>query len=234
MTRAGAGVALAFARTVPFGRLVGVALPAADDDAGVAALALALAPEEAAHARGLARPRRATFVGGRVALRAALAELGLDAEAAGPVGPILPTPRGAPALPGGVAGSIAHKPALAVALAARAADGVTLGVDLEVDLPPRFDIAPRVLTEAERARVDALPTPARARAVLRAFAAKEAVYKAIDPWLGRYVGFRELEVDERVARFAPRAGEPRFDIELDEQPLAGHVLVTARVQRRAG
>ena len=226
------GTPVVLARGTPHGRLVGVALPAEDDTAAVDALAGSLPPQEQAHARGLPPARRVTWVGGRVALRAALAELGV---AAGPAaGPILATPRGAPALPAGVMGSIAHKRTLAVALVAAAADDVTLGVDVELDRAPRVDISARVLTVAERRRVAALAAPARAAAVLRAFAAKEAVYKAIDPWLRRHVGFDEVEVDEHAARFVPRAGEPTFAIELRDEPLAGYVLVTARVQRRAG
>jgi 4'-phosphopantetheinyl transferase EntD len=216
----------------PFGRLAVLELPAEDDAAALERLATALAPEEVAHARGLAPARRHTWVGGRAAMRAALADLGLAA------GAILATPRGAPALPAGVLGSIAHKRTIAVALAALAPPagpgGVTLGVDVELDRAPRVDISSRVLTEAERLRVDALAPDTRPRAVLRAFAAKEAVYKALDPWLGRSVAFTEVEVDEQSARLAARAGEPSFDIELHEEPLSGHLLVTARVQRRAG
>jgi 4'-phosphopantetheinyl transferase EntD len=219
----------------PFGRLAVLELPAEDDAAALERLAAALAPEELAHARGLAPARRHTWVGGRAALRAALADLGFAA------GAILATPRGAPALPPGVLGSIAHKRTIAVALVALATpaapggpEGVTLGVDVELDRPPRFDIAARVLTEGERRRVDDLAPDARPRAVLRAFAAKEAVYKALDPWLGRSVAFTEVEVDEQSARLAARAGEPSFDIELHEEPLSGHLLVTARVHRRAG
>ena len=68
--------------------------------------------------------------------------------------------------------------------------------------------------------------------MLVAFATKEAIYKALDPWLGRYIAFGEVEIEGRGATLAPRAGEPAFTIELDEVPLAGHILVTARVQRR--
>jgi 4'-phosphopantetheinyl transferase EntD len=212
----------------PFGHVAVVELPGEGDAPAVERLGAALLPEERAHARALAAPRRVTWLGGRVALRAALGELGVAAA------PILATPRGAPLLPAGLAGSIAHKRTLAVALAARAPAGVTLGVDVEVERPLRFDISTRVLTGAERSRVDALSPDVRARAVLAAFAAKEAVYKALDPWLGRSVAFGEVELDGRIARLAPRIGEPSFDIELHEEPLAGHLLVTARVQRRIG
>jgi 4'-phosphopantetheinyl transferase EntD len=218
----------------PFGRLAVLDLPAEDDAAGLEELAAALSPEEQAHARGLPDPRRHTWVGGRVALRAALADIGVAA------GPVLATERGAPVLPAGVLGSIAHKRSIAVALASLAPSGapeaLTIGVDVEIDLPPRFDISSRVLTPGELGRLAALPAAARPRAVVRAFAAKEAVYKALDPWLRRFVGFGEVEVDgaDGRARFAPRAGEPAFEIDLHEVPLAGHLLVTARVQRRAG
>jgi 4'-phosphopantetheinyl transferase EntD len=216
--------AVAFARTVSFGRIVGVALPPYD---AFEALAVTLPLEERAHARGLPAARRVTFAGGRIALRRALEDLGLPAP------PLLATARGGPALPPGVSGSIAHKPALAVALAAPAPVDVTLGVDIEVERGLRFDIAPRVLTPAEHARIAALPDAARARAVLEAFAAKEAVYKALDPWLRRYVAFQEVEIDGPRGTFAPRAGEPSFDIAVCAEPLDGYVLVTARVQRRA-
>ncbi|HSZ82217.1 MAG TPA: 4'-phosphopantetheinyl transferase superfamily protein [Polyangia bacterium] len=223
---------VAFARTVAFGRLVGVALPDAVDD--VEALAAELPPEERAHARTLLPARRVTWVGGRVALRAALADLGVVAPA------ILSTPRGAPLLPAGIAGSIAHKRTLAVALAARTSGDVTLGVDVEIERAPRVDISPRVLTADERRRVDALAAPARVREVLALFAAKEAVYKGLDPWLGRYVAFQEVELARGAdgaldAGFTPRAGEPAFVLEVHEEtPFEGHVLMTARVHQRSG
>src|SRR5438477_297716 len=94
-------------------RLVAVALPPADDGSALSALVDELPSEERALALALAPARRATWAGGRVALRAALADLGVGAAA-----PIGATPRGAPALPAGLAGSIGHKESVAVALAA--------------------------------------------------------------------------------------------------------------------
>jgi enterobactin synthetase component D len=234
-----AGAPRAFTRATPFGRLVGVALPDEDDAAAVDALAATLPRQEQAYAHGLPPARRVTWVGGRVALRAALADLGLAP------GAILATPRGAPALPAGVAGTIAHKRTLAVALAAAVLPeaAVTLGVDVEVDRATRVDISEHVLTARERRRVDALDAPARARAVLTLFAAKEALYKALDPWLGRFVSFQEVELERAAdgalaAAFTPRAGEPSFVCEVHEEPLDGHldghILLAARVVRRSG
>ena len=222
---------VAFARDVAFGRLVGVALPDEDDAAAVDALAAALPPEAQAYARGLPPARRVTWVGGRVALRAALDDLGLAAAAR----PRHATRRGRRCPRASPARSRTSGRA-AVALAAVAPGDVTLGVDVELERGPRVDISDRVLTPAERRRVDALDGPARAAAVLRAFAAKEAIYKALDPWLRRYVSFDEVELDFDLgaARFTPRSSEPTFAIEVRDEPLAGHVLVTARVQRVAG
>ena len=62
-------------RDLTFGVCLGVSLPA-DDDFTMPA---ALHPDEAAYARTLAPARRAGWVGGRVALRAALGALGAGA-----------------------------------------------------------------------------------------------------------------------------------------------------------
>ncbi|HVZ74184.1 MAG TPA: 4'-phosphopantetheinyl transferase superfamily protein [Polyangia bacterium] len=219
-----------FARGGALGRLSGVALPDEADAAGLAALVARLPPAERVFAASLAPARRATWAGGRVALRTALAALGVDAPSA-----IFATPRGAPSLPAGVVGSIAHKDTLAVALAARGdAAEATVGVDLELPRAPRVDIAKRVLVERERAWIDALPTPeARARALMTVFAAKEALYKALDPWLGRFVAFREAEISRMEAgalagRFFSRAGERAFAITFAEEEVSGFVVVAAR------
>jgi 4'-phosphopantetheinyl transferase EntD len=219
---------IAFARDLPFGRCVAVRPPQAHESDAVRILAQGLDPAEQAHAGGLAEGRRVTWIGGRVALRAALGDLGITA------GPIFSTPRGAPALPEGAVGSISHKETLAVAIAARAA-GATLGIDVEVDRPPRQDISGRVLTDAERRRVDALGSPeARAHEVLVAFSAKEAIYKALDPWVRRTVSFGEVEIARSTGGALQGAlklsdGAGPFFVELHEEPAAGFILIAARV-----
>jgi enterobactin synthetase component D len=77
-------------------------------------------------------------------------------------------------------------------------DGL-VGVDLE-ERPTARDlerpsIASRVLTAAERDVIDGLELPSHREATLVRFAIKEAVYKAIDPYVGRYVRFTEVELD---------------------------------------
>lgn len=190
------------------GRLVAVALPGAVDAAPPAEALERLHQQERAAAAAMLPRRRRTFVGGRVALRRALRGVG-----AGEPPPMLSDDRGAPRLPGGFCGSIAHKDEIAVALAQRA-DGWARGVDVEPMRALSWALARRIVTPEERAVLEAEPDDdARGRALLRSFAAKEAIYKAIDPWLRRWVGFLEvvlhpvgdgLAVESRLGAEAPR------------------------------
>jgi enterobactin synthetase component D len=183
--------------------------------------ALAALPEaERAHAARLGPARRREFVAGRAALHVALGDAGGDREA-----PILADDRGAPRLLPGWVGSVSHKGGLAAALVAPAGDG-WVGVDVELAAPPRADIARRILTPREQARV-----PDRGRAVTLRFSIKEAIYKAIDPHLRRYVGFTEVELELAgeactVAHALPLAIEAAFCEH------AGHWLATARARVR--
>ncbi len=203
-----------FAVAVEWGACAGVALP--DVAPPESEWPAALHAGERAFARALGDARRAAWIGGRLALRAALDLAGLPC-----VAPILPTERGAPRLPDGLTGSISHKAGLAVAIAGPAGHPpISLGVDLEQLRPLRADIAARVLTERERAALPAAG-PERERVVLRFFSAKEAIYKALDPWVGRYVGFQEAEVafhpgGALSARVALAHGEGPFAIELQD------------------
>ncbi|HEY4013386.1 MAG TPA: 4'-phosphopantetheinyl transferase superfamily protein [Polyangiaceae bacterium] len=213
------------------GRCVGVHIP--EDDATITALAEALlAPEEAAFASGLAKPRRRTWIGGRIALREALARLGLEAPA------VLADERGAPLLPAGIAGSVSHKEHVAVALAAPlAGDRVRLGVDVEIDVAETrrpHGVAAKVLADDEQTELEAMTEEEGAREVLLRFSLKESIYKAVDPFVGRYVGFREVSVtpmpDGTVSvRARLREGESAFHIEACWLRADGLVVTTARV-----
>jgi 4'-phosphopantetheinyl transferase EntD len=219
---------LAFDLELEHGRCVGMWLP--DGEAAVEALAEAgLLPEERALAHSLTAARRRTWVGGRLAMRTALGRLGLEPP------PILPDARGAPALPEGVVGSITHKEGLAAALVARdPRAAVRVGLDVELDVVRPLDISSRVLAEDELDELAGLDPEARAREVLLRFSAKEAVYKALDPFVQRYVGFKEVSVSTladggasvtlRLAR-----GEGPFAIDVCWRRLGGIVLTTARV-----
>jgi len=140
----------------------------------------ALVGSEVAIAAELGPVRRREFVAGRAALRSLLGE---------PV-PIVPDDRGAPVLPAGWVGSISHKGERAAALVAPAGDGY-VGLDIEHAAPARMPIEKRILTANEQERVR------DGRDVTLHFAIKEAIYKAIDPIVRRYVGFTEVELEIR-------------------------------------
>jgi len=187
-----------------------------------------LHPEEARQAVTYADARKRTFAAGRAAMRLALGERGATC------GPILSDVRGAPTLPAGVSGSISHKETVAVALV----DDVgpwRVGVDVEVERTQKIDISRRVLTDDELEQLSGLEPPARARLVLTRFSLKEAIYKAIDPFLRRYVGFREVSIDRGGAvTSAFRPEEPALEIEAtlreEETPAGRLFLSTARAR----
>jgi len=222
--------AIRFRRELPAGTCVGVTLPQGDGFAAPAGVH----PDEAALVHASAPARRATFLGGRMALRTAMAALGAgDAEAAWP---ILPTPRGAPAAPPGFVASVSHKREIAVAIAARAepTPRTTIGIDVEIPRSLRIDIAPRVLTPVERAEIAGLDQVARDAEVLLRFAAKEAIYKALDPWVRRLVSFQEVEIaapagGRRAVRLALARDDGRFAVELYDASDDEFVLVVATV-----
>lgn len=177
--------------------------PAADVAAAAAALR-ALLPAGAgvgARAPGTAPPpwpgespgratpcRLAEFAAGRAAARAALADAGLLPAA------IPMRADRSPAFPAGVAGSIAHTAALA--LAAVLPGGGAIGIDLEPDEPLPDDIAAEILTPAEARHL----RPA-ARAV---FVAKEAAFKAQFARNGGIFGFETLEITLAPPLFTAR------------------------------
>jgi enterobactin synthetase component D len=203
------------------GLSVGVALPV--EDAGC------LLPEELAHAATLGEVRRRSWVGGRVAMRLTLTRLGLAAP------PITSDDRGAPVLPAGMVGSISHKEDLAVALvAAGDRDGAKIGVDVEKDEPRRLDISRKVLRDEELAELARMPEHARGSEVLLRFSAKEALYKALDPFVRRYVGFREVAITplaggtSRVA-WDLTEGEGPFHADVRWMREGDLILTTARV-----
>ena len=178
-----------------------------------------LAPAEQLRAAELAPVRRRDFIAGRTALRLALAD-----EPGGTAG-VLSDARGAPVLPAGWVGSLSHKGGLAAALVAPAGAG-HVGVDLERAVAPRADIARRILTPREQAAL-----ADRGAGVTLRFAIKEAIYKAIDPYERRYVGFLEVELDFAGEAVAVSTALP-YAIEATWREHAGHWLATARARRR--
>ena len=193
-----------------------VVLELADADAALAGLPAA----EQRRGLELAPARRGEYIAGRTALHLALGTTArATADLAGAA--ILSDERGAPVLPPGWVGSVSHKGAFAAALVAPAGRG-HIGVDLERARPSRQDIARRVLTPREQAAL-----PDRGLAVTLRFAIKEAIYKALDPYVRRYVGFTEVELDIAGDAVTVTTELP-FAIEATWREHAGHWLATAR------
>lgn len=160
--------------------------------------------------------RQQEYSAGRLAARAALARLGLD-----PPPPVRRGPDRAPGWPPGVVGAITHADGLALAAVAWRRDHGGLGIDLEhAGGVRRMAIADRVADPAERAWIQHGPDPRRRLAAL--FSAKEAVYKALYPRVGRYFGFGAVS-----GRFDAAAGA--FDFTLCE-PLGPGYAVGALVR----
>ena len=189
------------------------------DDAELPAALAALPPPEQALAAAAPETRRRELIAGRTALHLALAlpdAIGAD-------------DRGAPIAPAGWVASVSHKASATGVLAAGLVapeDGARVGVDLEAAVAPRLDIARRVLTAREQAAL-----PDRGAAVTLRFAIKEAIYKAVDPYVRRYVGFTEVELDlaeDGTCRVTSGLG---LTIDATWREHAGHWLATARARR---
>ena len=218
---------------------MGLPLPAHLDRA---TLLTGLPDEERALQVPWGEPRARTFAAGRHVLRAALRETGVDVQ-----GPIMKTPRGAPLLPEGVLASVSHKDELAVAIACLDdGEGARIGVDVELFEDARvkaggkrIDVSRHVLTSRELAELTGLDDERRHRALLTRFSLKEALYKALDPFVQRYVGFLEVEArvhDDGTASFllALTHGEGPFVVDgawaIVEDPMPS-VITLVRVRR---
>jgi 4'-phosphopantetheinyl transferase EntD len=122
-----------------------------------------------------------------------------------------------------------------VALVACESD-LRVGVDVEADEPGSIDISSKVIADDEMADLAPLGALERAREVLLRFSAKEAIYKALDPFVHRFVGFKEVS----VAPQADGRADVRLHLDNNEGPFAVEVrwrrfdalvLTTARVAR---
>ena len=211
----------------PFGVLIGVSLPREKAPVPDGVLGR-LRPAERVYAEGLAGHRQMTWTGGRIAMHKAIGALGLN------VSDVLTGPYGEPLLPEQATGSISHKDGLVVALAARAGHG-HIGVDLEDGSGKPRDVAEKVLGGQELEQVRALPIERQWPATLMRFSMKEAIYKALFPYLRRYVGFKEAHVDINLnglstVRLDLNPGEGPFKVEARLHWLGDRILSCARIR----
>jgi len=218
---------LAFQHAGPHGVLVAFHIPDSPDPVPAEVLER-LHPAEAELAREHRGYRQGQFVGGRLALRRACEQLGEQPPA------ILSTPRGAPIVGDRLVGSVSHKRNLAVGMAARPNDG-SLGVDIEDYRPMRLSIQDSILRPEEVERIAHLPDERRWIALMLSFSLKESIYKALDPYVQRYIGFHEASVDLDLQGRADvtmhlTKGEGPFWVDARFAWLHGRVVSTVRAR----
>jgi 4'-phosphopantetheinyl transferase EntD len=170
----------------------------------VADRAEALFADEAARLEGMAARRRATFSSGRAAARAARAAAGCPP---GPIG----TLGGAPLAPEGWRVTISHTDDIAVAAACRRGEGVA-GIGIDIEAVARMDPALRRYVVREH---DRIPADAGPEILTRAFALREAVFKALDP--GMQAGTRRIDLTWREDGTMTAAVASAPDLRLDQR-----------------
>ena len=143
-----------------------------------------LHPSERRFAAGRSGDPLRQWVAGRYCLAIALRAHALNV-------PVLPGPNGKPLLPAGFAASISHKGPVSVAIATTVFDGI--GVDLEHVEESDRQLAEKVLTKAERDRLEHV-RDVPAWFVTVHFALKEAVYKAAPDDEQEDLEFEDIEL----------------------------------------
>jgi 4'-phosphopantetheinyl transferase EntD len=166
--------------------------------------------EELRAVMGAVPARVREFAGGRMAARAALDRLGLRDH------PVPMAPDRSPVWPDGVRGSITHAGGLCLAAVTRDPEILGLGIDLEPDDPLPSEVLAEVVLDDERG-LDA-------RFV---FSAKEAVYKALFPQVGRVFGFDAVRIAARDAGFLATTTMPLG-------PIPGGTRIVGRAARLHG
>ncbi len=214
-----------FDLTGKHGHVLGFALPPPDDASAVESLVAALHDDERGPVRRFAVRRKLTYAGGRYAMRALLRRLAL-ADA-----PILTDERGAPILPATVRGSISHKDELACALITTDTTAY-FGVDVEGLPGPSDELASHILSARELAQVQGMGDAQRALELSLRFSAKESIYKALDPYVRRYVAHGEVEVTPRADGGADIWSEvfpPGLHVDVTWRKYDDFVLTTCRI-----
>ncbi|MCY3883329.1 MAG: 4'-phosphopantetheinyl transferase superfamily protein [Gammaproteobacteria bacterium] len=128
--------------------------------------------------------RSIQFSSGRRAAHIALEELQIEDNAVGRSGRV-------PIWPRNVVGSISHSDRLAGALVGSSTYFRGLGMDLVPIAAVSSNVAQRLLTDSELSWVQDTGSGDWRTAL---FSAKESVYKAVNPVVGEYLGFRDVTV----------------------------------------
>jgi len=185
-----------------------------------------LMPREAALVARAIVKRQREFAAGRAVARAAMAQLGGEAQE------ILASEDRAPVWPAGWRGSITHKDRLCAAMVTQ--DAVSLGLDIEEATPLGEDLIPRICDADESAAIDGPEKGLHAKLI---FSAKEAAYKAQYPLSGLLFGFHHLHLslDTQAQRFTATFRAPATPFQIGDRLLgrytqvAGHFVTAVSV-----
>ena len=156
------------------------------------------------------------FAAGRILARRLLRDAGAEIDA------LLSDRDRVPIWPQTLVGSITHCPSLCAVAVASAAHAEGIGVDVEPAAPVPEYLLPRIVSDAERTRIDLLPSALRPLGGLLVFSIKEAVYKAVYPRRRVYLDFHQVDVAFE--------GEDGFvaEVLVPEATLPGHVRIDGR------
>jgi 4'-phosphopantetheinyl transferase EntD len=150
-----------------------------------------LYPEELALIGGASAARHAEFGTARVCARKALSCIGVAPA------PLIGHEGNGPVWPAGTVGSIAHTRGHCAVVVGRRPPLRSLGLDVELLRPLEPGVVDLVLTERERAWLEAQPAALRGDLAVTFFSAKEAYYKCQHPLTGVFLDFKDVEVDLR-------------------------------------
>lgn len=139
---------------------------------------------EAAAIRNAIQSRKFEYSSGRRAAHAALQQFGLGHA------PIDRTGR-VPNWPNGAIGSISHSDALAAAVVGSDQYYIGLGIDVIPVLAVSESVAERVLLSSEREWLRQMDSGAWRTAL---YSAKESIYKAVNPSVGEFLAFDDVEL----------------------------------------
>jgi 4'-phosphopantetheinyl transferase EntD len=149
--------------------------------------------------------RAREFAAGRQAARQALARMGFDGVT------VLRSPERHPIWPNGVIGSISHSQKVAGAAVTRDDRLIGLGFDIEQPAVARpGDIVSKVMTADEIGQFGSRDEKLLASHLAMVVSCKESAYKAVNPVIGEYFDFLdiEIELDETSRTFVARALAP--------------------------
>lgn len=147
-------------------------------------------PEEERLLPSRTSPQRAAeFRLGRRAAHLALKEIGHQPR------PILRGPQREPLWPAGVAGSITHAGDHAMAAVVLLSDAGGIGIDLESRERYFPELPTQIAFEDELIALGRMEGRAREDATMELFSAKESIFKAHYPRIGRYFGFDAARIE---------------------------------------